>query len=246
MQKTDEMQDMEKVARRRIWQYGDESQRLHNAADRSFLETKLNKIMRGKALLIPLAAFAVTVGTAQAFNPEVLERAGLSNEQISAFEEAHELRKAGDRDAARDVIAEAGIDEEVMENIREAMKEWRADHREAIKEAVENEDYEAFLAAVEGSPLADIITTEADFALFVEAHELRESGDREGAKAIFDELGIEKKRHHGPFGHLKNRILEQLTDEQKEALREAHADGDREAVKEILEEAGIKLPERGG
>ena len=199
--------------------------------------------MKGKALLIPLAAFAVTVTGVQAFNTEVLEEAGLSDDQISAFEEAHELRKSGDREGARDVIADAGIDEETLENIREAMKEWREENREAIEEAIADEDYDAFLEAIEDSPLADIITSEEDFELFVEAHELKESGDREAAREIFDELGIEK-RPHTDRGH-RAEILEQLTDEEREAFEEARESGNKEAAREILEEAGIELGDRG-
>jgi len=151
--------------------------------------------IKAKALLIPVAAFAVTVTGASAFNSEVLEKAGLSNTQISAFEEAHELRKDGDREAAREVIVDAGIDQETLESVREAMKEHREETRTAIKEAVDNEDYNAFVDAADGSPLADIITSEDDFEQFVEAHELREAGDKEAAKEILEDLGFEGKMH---------------------------------------------------
>ncbi len=157
--------------------------------------------MKLKTALIPIAAFAVTVTTASAFNTDVLEQAGLSDDQISAFEEAKELRESGDREGARDVLVEAGIDEETMHSIREAMKEFRDERRDAVHEAVENEDYDAFLEAIAGSPLADIIDTEEEFKSFIEAHELMQAGDREAAKEIFDELGLErpKGRGHGPM-----------------------------------------------
>lgn len=148
-----------------------------------------------KALLIPLAAFAVTVTGASAFNSDVLMKAGLTEDQISAFEEAHELRKGGDKEAARDVIAEAGIDMETLSSVREAMHEYKKEMHTAIDDAVEAGNYEAFLVAIEGSPLADIITSEEDFNLFVEAHELRESGDKQAAREIMDDLGFEPKMH---------------------------------------------------
>jgi uncharacterized protein YgbK (DUF1537 family) len=154
---------------------------------------------KAKALLIPVAAFAVTVTGASAFNSEVLERAGLNDTQISAFEEAHELRIEGDREAAREVIVDAGIDQDTLESVREAMKEHRQETRTAISEAVEDEDYDAFQEAIEGTPLADLITSEDDFELFVEAHELREAGDKEAAKEIMEDLGFEGKMHKG--GH---------------------------------------------
>ena len=45
------------------------------------------------------------------------------------------------------------------------------------------------------SELTDHINDEDDFERFLEAHELRESGDREGAREILDGLGIEKPAH---------------------------------------------------
>lgn len=157
--------------------------------------------MNSKSLLIPVAAFAVAVTGVQAFNTAVLEEAGLTDDQIEAFEEAKELRKDGDRDGARDVLSNAGIDEETLKSLREAMREHRAERRELIHEALENNDYDAFQDAVEGSPLADIITTEDDFEIFKEAHELREAGEREEAKAIMTELGFDGKKHKGKRGH---------------------------------------------
>lgn len=142
---------------------------------------------KAKAFLIPLAAFAVTVTGASAFNQEVLEEAGLSDEQISAFEAAHELRQEGNRDGARDILVEAGVDEETMHKVRESMREHREANRDAVKEAVDNNDYDAFQDAVEGSPIAEIVDTEADFEQFVKAHDLREE-----AREIMEDLGFEK------------------------------------------------------
>lgn len=154
--------------------------------------------MNGKSLLIPIAAFALTVTGAQAFSTDVLEKAGLSEEQISAFEEAKELREEGDKDGARDILAEAGVDQDTMESIRQAMKEEHHAHKTAVDEAVEAGDYEAFKDAIQDSPLADIITSEADFELFVEAHE-----HREAARAIMEELGLEKGERGQFMGHHK-------------------------------------------
>ena len=161
--------------------------------------------MNPKSLLIPVAAFAVAVTGVQAFNSDVLQEAGLSADQITAFVTAKELRQEGDRDGARDVLAEAGIDEEAMQSVREVMREKRGAHRAAIHDALDSNDFEAFRIAVEGSPLADIVTTEADFEHFKEAH-----AHRQVAKEIMEELGIEghghdshqKGHHRGGFGKL--------------------------------------------
>lgn len=139
-----------------------------------------------KTLLIPLAAFAVTVTSASAFSPDLLRRAGLNDTQIAAFEEAKELKEAGNKEAARDVLLAAGIDEEVIRQVREAMRE----HKSAILASIEDADYEAFLAAIDGTPFSDFIDSEDEFDRLVEAYGLMRSGDSEGAKDIFEELGL--------------------------------------------------------
>tara|TARA_B100002051_G_scaffold172700_1_gene163300 strand:+ start:1708 stop:2301 length:594 start_codon:yes stop_codon:yes gene_type:complete len=193
--------------------------------------------MQSKSLLIAIAAFAVTTTGVHAYGgTKVLQRANISEDQIAALEEAHELRKNGDADSARDILIEAGIDEEVMRSIRDAKREIKNE----VREAVENNDYEAFVEAIEDGPLADIITSEADFEKFREAHELREDGQHEEAREIFDDLGIERK--HKPE---RPDIIENLTEEQREAVRVARAANDRETVRSILEEAGVELPDRG-
>lgn len=199
--------------------------------------------MNIKSVLIPVAAFAVTVTGVSAFNSDLLVKAGLSDEQIDAFEEAKELRESGDKDGARDVLKEAGIDETVMDKLRGAMREKHS----AVKEAVESNDFEAFKVAVAGSPLAEIIDTKEEFAKFVEAHNLMKDGNREGAKTIFDELGIEgREGHGGPMsGDGKEPpFFEKLTDEQKTEIKAAFEARDHDKVKELLTSYGIELPEK--
>jgi len=207
--------------------------------------------MKAKSILIPIAAFALTATGVSAFNSDVLIKAGLTDEQRSAFEVARELREEGDKDGARDILIEAGIDESVIERVRTAMHEYRQENRGAIHDAVENKDYEAFKVAIEGSPVADIVTTEADFDLFVEAHDLRQDGSHDEAKAIMEELGFEEGMGHqmkgqGHRGDMqKSPFRDELTDDQKDALRAARSANDREAAQAILEDAGIEMPDRG-
>lgn len=156
-----------------------------------------------KQIMIPMAAFAVTVTGASAFSSEMLEKLDidLTDDQVSALEEAHELRIDGaDRDEVKEALEDAGIDQDTMKEIREAAHEQRAEHREAVKSALDAEDYDAYLDAVADTPRADLIDSEDDFEKLVEAHELREAGDREGAKEIMEELGFEKPAGHG-HGH---------------------------------------------
>lgn len=192
--------------------------------------------MQTKPLLIAMAAFAVTVtgAYAQGNADKIFERANLSAEERSALETAHDLKEQGDLDAARDTLLEAGFDEEKLLSLHRAGREVH----DEIEAAVEADDYNAFLLAVEGTPMADKITTELDFHLLVEAHGLREDGDFEGAREILDGLDIQ------PRGHMKGHFrgmqgLSELSDEQRDAFEVARQANDKEAVRAILEEAGV-------
>lgn len=205
--------------------------------------------MKAKNLLIPVAAFAVTVTGVQAFNSEVLQNAGLSDDQITAFEEARELREDGDKEGAKNLLIEAGVDQETMEKVREAMREHREEHREAIQKAIENDDYNAFKEAIEGTPLTDIITNQSDFEQFAEAHKLIIAGDKEEAKELFADLGLERPGH-GPKG-FKGRNIEnapfwdELSSSEQAAIKAAIEAKDKEEIKAILEAAGIERPNLG-
>jgi hypothetical protein len=199
--------------------------------------------MKSKPFLIAIAAFAVTATGVQAFQgTEMLQRAGLSEKQISAFETAKEKREAGDLRGARDVLVEAGVDETVLKSMHQVMHE----NREAMRTALDEADYEAFKTAVLGTPLADVITTEADFEQFVKAHELKQEGKWDEAKVILDELGVEPPQRHFGMGHRGGMRMgtefENLTADQREALQVARKANDKEAAKAILDEAGIDMP----
>lgn len=167
-----------------------------------------------KQIMIPVAAFAVTVTGASAFGGDgyMLDKLDiLSSDEKAAFEEAREIRETS-RTEAHQVLEDAGIDDARMEEIHEAMREAREAHRAEMDQILSDGDYDAFVEAVAGTPLADQITSEADFEKFVEAHELRQSGDFEGAQEIMDELGIERPgkgmgggRHGEGFGQKGNR-----------------------------------------
>jgi 5-enolpyruvylshikimate-3-phosphate synthase len=205
--------------------------------------------MNSKSLLIAIAALALTATGAQAFSSNALITAGLTEEQQAAFEVARELREEGDVTAARDVLVEAGIDAETLEKVRSAMHEERHAERDAINAALDANDFAAFILAIKDSPLSDVITTEEDFASFKEAHELMESGDKAGAKAIFTELGVPEPKHGKGFGrhgmHGEPPFLEQLTDAQKAAFAVARQANDRDAMDAILDEAGVVKPTKG-
>lgn len=197
--------------------------------------------MNSKSLLIAIAAFAVTATGAQAFvGTNYLVQAGLSQSQVEAFTQARELRLKGKNDEARDRLLEAGLDEEALASLRAALKAAHTD----LHDAIVNNDFAAFKMAVEGTPLYDLITTEEDFKIFVEAHTLRAAGNHQEARELFTELGVSAPKHG--LGHFLRREngFSQLTDEQKDALRAARQANDQETVAAILEEAGISsLPQ---
>jgi len=145
--------------------------------------------------MIPVAAFAITVTSASAFSGDMLQKldADLSESQFSALKEARELRVDGaERAEVRAVLKAGGVDKDTMREIHRAMKELRAEHRVAVKATIEAEDYEVFQAVVADGPLSDKIESAADFALLVEAYDLREAGDMAAAKEIMTDLGFEK------------------------------------------------------
>lgn len=79
--------------------------------------------MQSKSFLMAVAAFAVTTTGVHAYGgSKILNKAGISEEQIVAFEEARELRRSGDIEAARDRLIEAGIDEGTLKKVHHARK----------------------------------------------------------------------------------------------------------------------------
>jgi len=124
-----------------------------------------------KSLLIAVAALAVTTTGAYAHSG-LLSRLELSEEQRAALQVAHELRQDGDLDAARDILLQAGFDEETLEQMRERTE---AQH-ERMLERFEEE------------------LSEAQFDALQVAHA---ANDKETAWAILDEAGIERPLHRG-------------------------------------------------
>ena len=188
--------------------------------------------MQSKSLLVAIAAFAMTTTGVQAYGTHVLDRAGLSEDQKSALVQAHELKVSGKTDEARDLLVQAGIDEDTLLAIHHAKFQARTD----INTALELGDYSLFKEAIGDSPLSDIITSENDFEQFRTAHEYKQAGNTIAAQEILSELGIERQAHQ----HKKHGFaFSQLSSSQKEALQIARQANDKEAVRAIFEEAGV-------
>jgi hypothetical protein len=193
--------------------------------------------MQSKSLLIAIAAFAVTTSGVFAYSGNnVLERANLSAEQKTAITRARELRENGDYNAARDSLVNAGIDENVLKRLHEAKHQVELE----MQAALAANDYEAFIASIAQTPLADLITTEADFEQFSSAQALRDDGDYPAAKEIYDELGVQPKPHR--HGHGSRHLMQELSIEQREAFAVAKQANDKATMQAVLDEAGVYRP----
>lgn len=71
---------------------------------------------------------------------------------------------------------------------------------EQVRAAIEANDFTAFQTATADSPLAEKITTQAQFEQFVQMHTLMEEGKTEEAKAIATELGLSEMKARGMHG----------------------------------------------
>jgi len=192
--------------------------------------------MQSKSLLIAIAAFAVTTTGVHAYSgAKILDRVGLSDEQKAALVEAQELKASGDYEAARDLLEEAGIDGRILRSIDHVRQ---AVHAEMIS-ALTAGDYRAFRSAVEGSPFADLISSENDFDTFREAHELRAAGEFAAAATLFAALDIERHRTPSVPMHGPHRAWLELDEEQQDAFLVAKQANDRATMHAILDEAGV-------
>ncbi len=71
-------------------------------------------------------------------------------------------------------------------------KRFSPEQREQMKNALESGDYNAWKELVPEKAEKLEVINEGNFAQFVEMHQLRKSGDKEGAKAIAAELGLQR------------------------------------------------------
>ncbi len=120
----------------------------------------------------------------------------ITSENFTRFVEAHELMQSGDKEGALEIFEELGV-----QKLRGDRGGMNREGNQDIRDAIENNDYDAFVEATIDKPISEQVTPE-NFAKFVEAHELMQSGDMEGAKEIFEELGIKGPREgkRGMYG----------------------------------------------
>lgn len=116
------------------------------------------------------------------------------------------------------------------------------------REALENGDYDTVAEMYQNRTGQEL--SQEQFGVMQEAHTMMQEGNREGAKALFEEAGIELPKIHKfkkmkEMKEMKEKFFDNLTDEQKEVLEQAkelRKEGDKEGAKALVEEAGIPLP----
>lgn len=154
-------------------------------------------IVKASAITIPMLFAFVAGGAllattyAQGGN---VDRPELTDEQKEVIEEIKELRAEGNYEEAQALAEEAGLPAHPGKD-----KGERGERNPEVKEALENGDYETFKELTADAPFADEID-EDTFEQLVEAHEYRVAGDHESARAIMEELGI-NKFHRGGAPH---------------------------------------------
>jgi len=208
--------------------------------------------MNSKSLLIAIAAFAVTTTGAHAYiGTKQLQRAGLSPEQVSAFVEARSLVESGDANKARDILLSAGVGEDAINRLAKA-KNYSL---EVLQVALDNNDFAAFRTAVEGTPLYDLILTEADFADFIAAHRMWQEGETKAARKAFGALGVDGQglrfyEHNRPpkqgsgagMKYGRSPLWSELSLAEQAVYREALRANDKETALAILDKAGVAYP----
>jgi len=122
----------------------------------------------------------------------------ISEEEFESYKNMLDAREDGDIETARSISEDIGLTEmrEQRMEAKEALKEARTERRENVVNALEENDYDAWLEAIEGSPAEERMTeiiNEDNFSDLIEIHELRVEGDNDAAREAAIELGIPKK-----------------------------------------------------
>jgi len=119
----------------------------------------------------------------------------ITEENFPLLVEIYNLKQEGKYEEAREIWQELGIEKagkkgDTHYKGHKGKIGFFSGELEVVEEAIENNDYEAWLQAVgEDSKIAGMITEE-NFPQFVEMHELMEEGNHEEALKIKEELGM--------------------------------------------------------
>jgi hypothetical protein len=141
--------------------------------------------------------------------------AQIDAETFAKMVEAHKLMEAGSVKEAQAIHEELGL-APFNKFGRRHMGQMPGQFK-AVHSAMESGDYAAFKEAVGDNGPGEFVTEE-NFDRFVEMHRLIQAGDKDGAKAIAEEIGLperpkmmrkEGRMQKSSFGWKKNTRLEQ-------------------------------------
>lgn len=119
----------------------------------------------------------------------------VNEDNFSKFVEMQKLLRSGDRAGAEAIRAELGLPEMGPKNATMGRGNFDKGQNNAVRDAIENNDYSAWKEAVAEMPNGENILAkidESNFSQLVKMHTLMQSGDRDAAEEIREELGLER------------------------------------------------------
>lgn len=142
------------------------------------------------AAALTSGAFAAGASAAEVGNGRREHHRDLTDEQRDVIAEIRALRKAGDFEGAAALAESAGLPARPRAEGHRRFRGVDPDERDAARAAVDANDYGAFEDAVRGSRMAERAGDNLDevFGLMVEGKDLRDAGDREGAREKMEEI----------------------------------------------------------
>ena len=147
--------------------------------------------------VLGLAMLIAGTGITSAYNGfDRFDRPELTDDQKSAVEDIRDLMRDGKVDEAQTLAEESGLPHFAGNRMGMGKGMMRENpDRDAVREAVENNDYATFVELRKNMPFAEDVSEET-FAKMVAAHQLMLSGDRDGALEIMKEIAPEKGQGH--------------------------------------------------
>ncbi len=126
-----------------------------------------------------------------------------SEDDFNQLVEAHNLAEQGNYEEAREIRENLGLNRGFGPGQNKGNKPLR-EQMEAVRQAMESGDYQAWVSAVQNTPnggerILGAIDSEEDFNRLAESHQKMQEGDIEGAREIKEELGLDMKGK-GPGG----------------------------------------------
>ena len=118
----------------------------------------------------------------------------VNEETFNKLLEAYALKEAGDFAGAKEIMEELGLRQDIR-----PYKGYIIEQFQLARQAVADENYEAWAEIANQLPNADEVVNEDVFATLVEAYQLREAGDYQEARELIKQLAEEYNLPVPPF-----------------------------------------------